>query len=247
MTVVLKLGGSVITEKHHEATVASNRLERIAHELRDSRGEDLVLILGGGSFGHPPAERHGMTATTGSRDPQAIAEVHRSMLDLVTHVVDRLVAEGIPAVALHPLSMARREGDSLTVHLEPALTALEEGFVPVLHGDGVFTTDHGVTILSGDDLVVEAARELDANRVGLCTSEAGVLDEAGAVVDHIGSFEQVEAVLGESESTDVTGGMARKVAVMIELGRPASIFHLDELGSFLSGGRPGTIIDTSGR
>ncbi|MFW6448675.1 MAG: isopentenyl phosphate kinase [Halobacteriota archaeon] len=242
MTTVLKLGGSVITEKDREGTVAVDRLDVVAAAIGADDHSSLVLVAGGGSFGHPAAARHGLTATEGTHDPVAIAEVHGAMLALVEAVVERLHREAVPAVAVHPLSIARREDDALRASFVAVDAALHEGFVPVLHGDGVITDGRGVTILSGDELVVALGEHLGADRVGLLTGEAGVLDDEGAVIDRIERFEQVADLVGASSSTDVTGGMAGKIRTLLDLGVPASVFGLDDLEGFLAGSRPGTTV-----
>jgi isopentenyl phosphate kinase len=120
---------------------------------------------------------------------------------------------------------------------------LDEGFVPVLHGDVVVHAGRGATILSGDELVVSLAASLDADRVGLCSDVPGVLDDAGAVVPRIERFEDVADYLGGSEATDVTGGMAAKVRELLALDAPAQVFDLDGLAGFLDGADVGTTID----
>lgn len=246
MTDVLKLGGSVITEKDRERTVADRRLESITAALGDADLEDYVLVLGGGSFGHPAADRHGITRTVGSSDPQAVAEVHDAMLELTSLVIDRLVWAGIPAVAVHPSSLAARVDSELTLSMDPIEAAIAEGFVPVMHGDFVVTLGAGVTILSGDEIVAELAGHLEADRVGLCTGVSGVLDGEDEIIDRIERYGDVAEVLGESADTDVTGGMAAKVSTLLDVGVPASIFGMEGLEVFLAGGHPGTTLDPGG-
>lgn len=240
--IVLKLGGSVITEKADPETVDEPSLRAAAAAL--SGMDDLVLVHGGGSFGHPAADRHGMSRTDGSHDTAAITEVHDAMRRLNRLVIDALHTEAIPALPVHPLSLASREADGgLTLPMAVVVAMLEEGFVPVLHGDVVTHRSKGATILSGDELVVTLADGLDADRVGLCAGVPGVLDDDGAVIDRIDSVETVEAHLDESDATDVTGGMAAKVRALLALDAPATVFGLDALPAFLAGESPGTLIE----
>lgn len=245
MTTVLKLGGSVITEKSSERTLDQERLDAIVGALGDGDLSEYILVLGGGSFGHPAADRHGVTIEQATADPQAIAEIHDAMLELTSLVVDRLIWAGIPAIAMHPMSMARRNEGSLSFSLDPVESAVTSGLVPVLHGDGVLTSDSGVTILSGDEIAVEVARSFGADRVGMCTGVPGVLDGDGSVIDRIERFDDVAEAVGGSDTTDVTGGMAGKVRTLLELGIPASIFDVDALDSFVRGERPGTLISAA--
>lgn len=242
MTVVLKLGGSVITDKDTPETVDQAALEAACTTIGAHGDTDLVIIHGGGSFGHHHAAAHGVSRMAGTRDAQAVQDVHRAMRTLNTAVVDALAAEDVPAIPVHPLSAAHRApGGELQLPTQQVQTLLAEGFVPVLHGDVIAHREHGATVLSGDELVCALAGDLSGDRVGLCSAVPGVLD-GGDVVPEIDAFEDVAHALRASESTDVTGGMAGKVRALLDLETPAFIFDLDGLEPFLSGDQPGTRI-----
>lgn len=241
MTVVLKLGGSVITEKDRPSTVDEAALRQAARAIADADVGSLVLVHGGGSFGHPAAAAHGVTETTGTRDAHAVREIHDAMRQLNDAVVGQLAEVGVPALPVHPSSAAARAADgTLQMESYTVATLLDEGFVPVLHGDGVVTAGAGVTVLSGDEIVTSLAGSLGADRVGLCSTVPGVLDDSGAVIERIDSFDAVRAAVGESDETDVTGGMAGKVRRLLDLDAPAFVFGVDDLSAFLAGGDPGT-------
>ena len=248
MTAVLKLGGSVITEKSRPETLDGESLDAaadaVASAVDSGAVEDLVVVHGGGSFGHHHASERGVTTGTGTRDAVGATAIHAAMKTLNQFVVSRLHARDVPALPVHPFSVAARDaaGD-LALPLAQVETMLGEGFVPVLHGDGVATAGEGVTVLSGDEIVTRVARELDADRVGLCSTVPGVLDADESVVREIRSFEDVAEFLGGSDAdADVTGGMAGKVRELLELGAPASIFGPDDVEAFLRGRDVGTTI-----
>ncbi|MFC7046187.1 isopentenyl phosphate kinase [Halobacteriaceae archaeon GCM10025711] len=243
MTVVLKLGGSVVTEKDRPETVADDALDDLVATIAASGVDDLVLVHGGGSFGHHHASEHGVSDGSGSHDAAAAFAIHDAMKRLNDAVLARLHDAGVPALPVHPLSAASRDADGdLSLPVGQVRTMLDEGFVPVLHGDVVAHAGEGVTIVSGDELVVELARGLDADRVGLCSTVPGVLDADGAVIPDIASFDAVADVLGGSAATDVTGGMAAKVRALLALDAPAFVFGPAALEAFLSGERAGSRI-----
>lgn len=241
MTVVLKLGGSVITEKDRPETVDENALVTAAAALADADVSNLVVVHGGGSFGHPPADRHGVTRTKGTHDADVIGAIHDAMVRLCDAVVESFRTQDVPAVPIHPLSVAARDqsGD-LALPTVAVETLLAEGFVPVLHGDVIAHQGRGATIVSGDELVVALAQSVEADRIGLCSGVPGVLDENADVMPTIEEAADVGPAIGGSEATDVTGGMAAKVAVLLDGPVPSWIFGLDALSSFLAGDRPGT-------
>lgn len=246
--IVCKLGGSVITEKDRRETLDTDSLAVVTDAIGryvETGGMDLVLVHGAGSFGHYHAAAHGVDTTEGTHSAVAVNDIHGSMKALNVAILDRLLDRGVPAVPVHPLSMASRDAaGSLSFPTAVVSGLLEEGFVPVVHGDVVVQDGVGTTIVSGDEIVARIAASENADRIGLCSSVDGVLDD-GDVVPSITSYDAVESILGGSDATDVTGGMAAKVAALLDLGVRASIFGLDDLEAFLAGDAVGTTIDGS--
>ena len=245
--VVCKLGGSVVTEKGRQETLDEAAIDRSVAAIARARTEgaldSLVLVHGGGSFGHHHATDHGVDTRHGTHDGEAVRAIHGAMVRLNEAICSRLTAAGVPVVPVHPLSVAHRGGDG-TLDLPTASIelALQEGFVPVTHGDLVVHAGEGATVVSGDELVVSLAESTSASRVGLCSTVPGVLDADERVIERIDDYADVATVLGESDATDVTGGMAAKVRALLDLEAPASVFGPEDLSAFLDGERPGTTV-----
>ena len=244
MTTILKLGGSVITDKDDPETVDEASLSRVVDAVSDHHAPgEFVVVHGGGSFGHHHAAAHGYSKTDGTRDAAAVTDVHRAMTALNDAVVDAFQARDVPAIPVSPLSLAHRDSSGgLSLPADQVGTALDEAFLPVVQADPIVHAGAGATILSGDDIVVSLAESLDADRVGLCSTVPGVLDDDGAVIPEIESFDAVADVLGGSESTDVTGGMAGKVETLLGLDVPAAIFDPESLRDWLADDAVGTTI-----
>lgn len=241
---VLKLGGSVITDKGRPEVLDGTQLDAVVDQIAEvGSTEGLVLVHGGGSFGHHHADERDVTTTAGTSDVADVHAIHGAMHTLNGFVVDRLTDVGISAVPVHPFSMAARAGDgTLTCPTDHIAVQVDEGFVPVLHGDVIAHEGAGVTVVSGDELVVALASGLGADRVGVCSSEPGVKDEQGRVIDRIESLDAHRDALGDSDGTDVSGGMAGKVTQLLSIAGRASVFGPDAVGTFLEGEEPGTTI-----
>ena len=56
--IVLKLGGSVITEKERNLTPNLNSIDRLAREIAEANVKGLMIVHGGGSYGHPLAKQY---------------------------------------------------------------------------------------------------------------------------------------------------------------------------------------------
>jgi isopentenyl phosphate kinase len=240
MTTILKLGGSVITDKDVPETLDEKAIEHAAATI--AKHDDCVLVHGGGSFGHYHAAEHAVSPTDGTHDASAVRAIHDAMTTLNGALLDALSAEGVHALPVHPLSIATRTTDGeLVFSIDLVRTMLGEGFLPVLHADIILHEESGATILSGDELVYTLASGLDADRAGLCSAVPGVLD-GESVIPEIDTFADAADALGESESMDVTGGMAAKVRTLLALETPAFVFDREGLAPFLDGDSPGTRI-----
>lgn len=235
MRAILKIGGSVLTDKTEEETL-SDRFDDVIETVADADRDGLILVHGAGSFGHPHAARHEL----GGGGVEGAYETHEAVARLNGLVVGALNEHGADAVPVHPLSCAWR-GDTFGFETLPTQTLREEGFLPVLHGDVVAESGSGVSVLSGDEIAVELARlHGDAADVGMCASAGGVLDEEGNRLEHVSSVEEVTEFGGEG--VDVTGGISGKVESLLSLPSGGRVFGADELEEYLGGEAVGTLV-----
>ncbi|MFC4247576.1 hypothetical protein ACFOZ7_11335 [Natribaculum luteum] len=114
---------------------------------------------------------------------------------------------------------------------------------PVLYGDVIARADRDVTVLSGDDIVASLAERLDPTRVRVCCTVPGVPIADGEVIDQIESFDTVSDILTETDTTDVAGGMSKKMKSLLAVDEPFHVFGPDALNDFLTGGSPETRLE----
>jgi isopentenyl phosphate kinase len=259
--VFLKFGGSLITDKQRLRVPRPEVLERlcgeIAHALQKHPEIRLVLGNGAGSFGHVPAKKYGTRqGVHTSQEWRGFAEIWHEAAALNTLVTDALHAAGLPAIAIHPsAAVTAADGKVLSWDLSPIQAALAANLLPVIHGDVIFDTRRGGTILSTEDLFDYLAVHLRPNRILLAGLEQGVWADyplcttliPAITPDNIQSY---LPALGGSNATDVTGGMASKVLQSLELVRVIPdlmvlIFSGETPGAVeraLGGASPGTSI-----
>lgn len=218
---VLKLGGSVITDKEKKLTPNLPAIERLAKEISRANVSPLVLVHGGGSFGHPVAEEYRLAE--GYKDSSQImgfSMTHQAMTKLNKLIVESLINHNIPAVEVQPSScVVTKAGRIQIIEDRPLRKMLEMGFVPVLYGDTVFDSETGFDILSGDQLVSSLAINLNAHRIvvgvdvnGLYTGDPKT-DSAARLIRHVTleELKKLEHRIEGSKVTDVTGGMLGKI------------------------------------
>jgi isopentenyl phosphate kinase len=229
--VLLKLGGSLITDKRSPQTAREELLLRVAGEVRAALSEvpELKLVLGhgSGSFGHPTASRYGVhRGLAGSDDWSGYAQTAVVAGRLNCLVTDAFLAQGVPVVPLQPSASARcRDGRLVHLDVTPIEECLRRGLVPVVYGDVSFDTVRGSAIVSTEQIFAYVTPLLGPARVILAGHVDGVftadpLREGGTRLlgeIRVSSLPEVETMLTGSRDTDVTGGMLAKVKTMCEL------------------------------
>lgn len=236
--MILKIGGSVITDKNGELAAKTEMINRLAEEIAKAKLPNLILVHGGGSFGHPTAKK--WRIKEGFNEPSQMlgfAETHHVMTVLNGLVMDALVWHEVPAVSVAPSCGFSTENGRIK---SSECTLLEKmmkmGFTPVLYGDAALDEKLGFTILSGDQLVAYLALKFDACRVIIAVDTDGLYDadpkvEKGAkLYQHLnlGELRQIYGKLSKSASDDVTGGMFGKISELfpvIEKGVVVSIVN----------------------
>ncbi|MFQ5838264.1 MAG: isopentenyl phosphate kinase [Thermoplasmata archaeon] len=218
---LVKLGGSVITYKGERGRFRRKTVETLAEELSPFK-EDLCLVHGGGSFGHPLAHHHDLhRGMRDRRQLEGFVEVHSSMRELNGRVLRSLHSRHIPAVSLPPAPLVSvRGGEIVTFRGEPFTQCLEAGLVPVTFGDVVIDALRGSSILSGDDLMVHLIRLLRPEVAIFVADVDGVRGPDGSILPVISS--RVPDLPFERDETDVTGGLKRKLELMLEISREGS-------------------------
>ncbi len=217
---VLKLGGSVITLKDEPMTADHEIIRRLCEEIRLAWPMPLIMVHGGGSFGHPVAEKYGIAkGFTSERQIPGFARTHQAMVALNTIIVDTLLEIGVPALSVAPSSfIITRDARIESVDLEVVGRLVVRGILPVLYGDSVLDRTTGFSILSGDQLAVWLAVETCASRLifgvdvdGVYTSNPKIVPEA-RLIEQL-SLEKLDGYvkIGKSLTTDVTGGMLGKI------------------------------------
>ena len=247
---ILKIGGSVITDKDSVSVAKKDEIDRISQEIAAFRKEvkmPLILVHGAGSFGHPQAIEH----MSKGFNANGAYLIHTSVKALNSMVVDSLNKAGLNALPVHPLSSCLLEnGNIAEFKMAHIKLMLERDIVPVLHGDVVMDRVLGAAVLSGDRIVPYLATATAASGIGAGSNVDGVLDNKGEVIKKITplSFVDIKKNIQGASSPDVTGGMLGKVLELLELskkGISSRIFNAAKknmISKFLYGEDVGTLI-----
>ena len=223
---ILKLGGSVITKKDKPFTYALKTIRRLAREIAKSNIKPLIIVHGGGSFGHPIAKEYSIKQ--GYRDSSqlyGLAKTHLSMLRLNHIVMTSLIEAGVPAFPVQPSSCFVTKGGRIDwLNMDAVLDIQQLELVPVLYGDISFDREIGFTVLSGDQIVSYLSIKLGATRIVMGIDVDGLYasnprtDPNSNLLHRVNLSKQRSCIKNldvRSDIIDVTGGMGGKLQELI--------------------------------
>lgn len=228
--IVVKFGGSAITDKGVPMAIRHGVIDRLAGELAGVE-EEIVLVHGAGSFGHPLAREHRLfEGLSGNR--VGWSRTQWSLLELSATVARALQAAGLaPAYCPASALMGEDEGHG-TFHVASICGWLARGFVPILHGDALQAGSGQLRIQSGDEVAGALARALRPRRVVFGCDVDGLFTDDPKKVPAARRIDRVdrrspEAGFAAREVGDLTGGMRAKVEQMVALaGTPVQLINL---------------------
>lgn len=213
--IIVKIGGSVVTDKRKYRKMRENTIERMASEFVPG---DSILIHGAGSFGHHVAGKHGLSNGLTDDNRLEYSRVVRDLQELNTRILDSLIRNGKPAITI-PVHSFHMVGEEFMYRR--FLDYLDRGIIPVTHGDVVLDPKKGMGICSGDQIAYHLSRALRPKRVIFVTDVDGIYDRnptypGARFLERVSSADSVHF----SENVpDVTGSMEGKMRVMRAIAR----------------------------
>lgn len=252
--IVIKIGGSVITDKKGYEQSNMKNIEKAAKTIAKCWKEgirEIILVHGAGSFGHQHVEKYGINDGVKTESQKlGYADTHRACAKLSGMFVEKLVGNGVPAVSIPPAAIVKSRNRRIqSMETAVVFSYLKQGYLPVLYGDMVPDEELGGSVCSGDQIVAKLGKKAD--RIILGTNVDGVFDDRANIIPLITreNFPEIEKHLA-AVSNDVTGGMGGKIRELLELDTPSYIFNAedqDKLEALIKGkGVPCTVIRPKG-
>ncbi|MEA3191029.1 MAG: isopentenyl phosphate kinase [Thermoplasmata archaeon] len=175
--VLLKLGGSLVTQKAKPGTFQRGVAGRLLQETAKA-GIPVVLLHGAGSFGHPAVARSGLgNGPLDAHRREAASEVLAGLAQLEGHMLTAAHGAGLRPVPV-PLHISVQDtGEALDgLPIEEVRALLDDGMTPVLHGTLVRHARTGWCVLGADRILAELAAHLDPRLCLWATDVDGAYD-----------------------------------------------------------------------
>lgn len=230
--ILLKLGGSIITNKEKALSPRKKTVENIAKNLKRVN-EPIIIVHGGGSFGHYWSVKYDMHTQPKKYDMHGVSIVKNSMIDLNKMILDAFVKNKLNPYSLPPTDFMSGNKPIPNKIKEIEKIAKAE-LIPITYGDALWYGEKKTYILSGDKIMTHLAKTL---RPRLCIF---ALNEDGLYSD-LKTKKLIYELKGESpkiseNKMDVTGGMTRKVEEAIKIAKMGmNVF-------FVNGNKPERIV-----
>ncbi len=221
--ILIKLGGSVITDKSEYKKFNREQTARLCAEIAAS-SKGVLVVHGAGSYGHVLSKQYQLQhGLQDFRQIPAVAQVQHDVRELSLNVVEEMIKVGMPAVSVPPGSCFVMDNGRLIVdNPEPIRALAHIGVMPVLFGDVVADRSKGFGICSGDQAMEALAKIFKPDRIvfvsdvdGLYTADPKKDENAKLIPEVDGKM--LDKLDSELTVADVTGGIRGKVDEMLKI------------------------------
>ncbi len=235
--ILIKLGGSIITNKERPLSPRIATIQRIARQLKKIR-ESVIIVHGGGSFGHYWSVKYDMHTKPARYDPHGVAVVKNSMVELNKIILDCLARVRLNPYCLPPTDFMSGNRPILKKVSEIKKIA-ESGLIPITFGDALWYGEKKSYILSGDKIMSILAKMLRP-RLSIFVLNVDGLYSDFKKKDLIYEMKNNQVSIDDIPM-DVTGGMKRKVEESTAISRMGlPVF-------FVNGNKPERIVAAAQR
>lgn len=228
--VIVKLGGSVLTDKSKgRGAFRKGVVRRIAEEIVQARQKkpfDLILVHGAGAYPHYLTRKY--TISEGFKDKNSafgFAHIKKELFRLNNQVWAECLAVGLVVCTVQPSAVVFTSGgriNSFDVRLLESLISM--GIVPLLMGEDSIDDKKGIAILSGDRIVAYLGKKYRAKKIVFVSDVGGVYDKNPKVypdaklISEINNknFELVARGMKSFNKNDVSGEMKGKILAIKE-------------------------------
>lgn len=205
--ILIKLGGSIITNKTKPLSPRKKTIENLAKSLKKI-DEPIIIVHGGGSFGHYWSVKYDMHTKPRKYDTRGVSVVKNSMIELNKIILEIFVNNRLNPYCLPPTDFMA--GDKpISKKVKEIEKIAKSGLIPVTFGDALWYGQNKTYILSGDKIMTHLSRILKPRLSIFALNEDGLYSDL-KTKNLIYELKGQRPSISENRM-DVTGGMTRKV------------------------------------
>ncbi len=226
--IILKFGGSVITDKKGKSSAKNTNIAKIAEtigKLWKMGIRNIVIVHGAGSFGHPYVIESGIKDGIKTEMHRVgFSRTHLECSRLSSIFANEVIKNEVPAISIAPNAICLTTNKKIVDFSSIVFEYLEHGYLPIVHGDMVPDSKIEGAVLSGDQIVSYLGK--GARIVAMGSDVDGVLDSNGKVIERITKANLKDTIKSiKKVEGDVTGGMEGKIKELLSLPGRSYIFN----------------------
>jgi isopentenyl phosphate kinase len=205
--ILIKLGGSIITNKEKPLSPRIKTIDNIAKQLKKI-SEPFVIVHGGGSFGHYWSVKYDMHTKPARYDSHGVSIVKNSMIELNKIILDSLTKNKLNPYCLPPTDFMSGN-KPIPSKVREIKKIAESNLIPVTFGDALWYGQKKSYILSGDKIMSILAKALRPRLSVFVLNVDGLYSDFSTkrlIYDMKDDQVSIQDI-----PMDVTGGMTRKV------------------------------------
>ena len=211
---IIKLGGSVVTNKLKPLTFNYNSVDNIAKIIKNFDGP-VMIVHGAGSFGHYYAKYYGVSDKP-TRSIKSVIKIRDSMQLLHSKIINVFQKNKLDTFSFSPIYMYNN--NKIPNSWKKILThSLSFGLIPTTFGD-VLLGSKGFYIISGDVIVLDLCRLLKPSRVVFASNIDGIYEDINDKSSLIPKISNLHNNFKFSKlDYDVTGGIKTKITQSMKI------------------------------
>jgi len=230
--ILIKLGGSIITDKEKPLRPRKKVVENIVKNLKKIN-EPMILVHGGGSFGHYWSVKYDMHTKPKKYDMHGVAIVKNSMIELNKIILDLFTKNKLNPYSIPPTDFMSGN-KPIAKKIKEIENIAKSELIPITYGDALWYGNKKTYILSGDKIMTHLAKILKPKLIIFVLNEDGVYSD-------LKTKKLIYELKGENpkiseNKMDVTGGMTRKIE------EATNIAKLGMNVFFVNGNKPERIV-----
>lgn len=213
MITLVKIGGSVLTDKQRPLSFQRAYAHHVAADIRLS-GTVPVIVHGTGSWAKAIG-RHHYADGGWFRDATGFQMTCWRIRRLQEELAAALRDEGVVCCPVQANAVFHRTDGVLDLYdTGPIRRLVDAGVSPLLCGDVLVEGPGIFRVVSSDAIAVAVARRMRVSDCVFATDVDGVWDSDGRLV---GEMTRPDLADNDSDRRDVTGGMSAKVVAALDI------------------------------
>jgi isopentenyl phosphate kinase len=231
--ILIKLGGSIITNKEKPLSARRKTIDNMLKQIRKIK-EPKIIVHGGGSYGHYWSVKYDMHTKPAKYDLRGVSIVKNSMIELNKIILDAAVKNRLNPYSLPPTDFMSGNR-SIKSKILTINDIAKSGLTPITYGDALWYGQKKSYILSGDVIMTALAKVLKPRLSIFALNVDGVYSNMKSK-KLIHDFKKEKPSISTNKM-DVTGGMTRKITEAVKMSRSGlKVF-------FANGNKPQRITD----